>query len=199
MMVSSGLLVPEIGGPSVKPYQPDGIWESTTSGRGQLATYIQDHGKSLYRRGLYNFIKRTAPPPSMLTFDGPPRDQCEISRSRTNTPLQALILLNDPMVNEAARVFAEKLIKNNKGNVDEMISLAFRSIVCRKAKSKEINTLLSYYKEQYAYFSTRLGQAEKIINQGEYPQEPIKDKNAVASLALTILTIYNLEESMSKT
>ncbi|MBU6168435.1 MAG: DUF1553 domain-containing protein [Bacteroidetes bacterium] len=199
IMVSSGLFNPEIGGPSVKPYQPDGIWESTTSGRGQLATYIQDHGKSLYRRGLYNFIKRTAPPPSMLTFDGPPRDQCEISRPRTNTPLQALILLNDPMVNEAARVFAEKLMKNNKGNVDEMISLAFRGIVCRKAKSKEINTLTTFYKEQYTYFSSKSGQAEKIVNQGEYPHEKLKDKNAVASLALTILTIYNLEESISKT
>ena len=198
-MASSGLLIPEIGGPSVKPYQPDGIWEATTSGRGQLATYIQDHGKSLYRRGLYNFIKRTAPPPSMLTFDGPPRDQCEISRSRTNTPLQALILLNDPMVNEAARVFAEKLIKEKKGNMEEMIGLAFRRIVCRKAKLNEVNTLITFYKDQYQYFSNKTGQAEKVLNQGEYPHENIKDKNAVASLALTILTIYNLEESISKT
>lgn len=199
ILASSGLLNPEIGGPSVKPYQPDGIWEATTSGRGQLATYIQDHGKSLYRRGLYNFIKRTAPPPSMLTFDGPPRDQCEISRPRTNTPLQALILLNDPMVNEAARVFAEKLLKEKKGNMEEMIGLAFRRIVCRKAKSNEVKTLITFYKDQYQYFSKKAGQAEKVLNQGEYPHENIKDKNEVASLALTILTIYNLEESISKT
>jgi len=80
-----------------------------------------------------------------------------------------------------------------------MISLAFRGIVCRKAKSKEINTLTTFYKEQYTYFSSKAGQAEKIVNQGEYPHEKVKDKNAVASLALTILTIYNLEESISKT
>lgn len=199
ILASSGLLIPEVGGPSVKPYQPDGIWEATTSGRGQLATYMQDHGKSLYRRGLYNFIKRTAPPPSMLSFDGPPRDQCEISRSRTNTPLQALIMLNDPMVNEAARVFAEKLMKDNKGDVDEIIGFAFRSIVCRKAKLNEVNTLVTFYKDQYKYFTNKTGQAEKVLNQGEYPHGNLKDKNAVASLALTILTIYNLEESISKT
>jgi hypothetical protein len=199
ILASSGLLIPEIGGPSVKSYQPDGIWESTTSGRGQLATYIQDHGKSLYRRGIYNFIKRTAPPPSMLTFDGPPRDQCEISRSRTNTPLQALILLNDPMINEAARVFAEKLIVEKKGNVDELIGVAFRRIVCRKAKSNEVSALADFYKEQYKYFISKAGQAEKVLDQGEYPHEKLKDKNEVAALALTILTIYNLEESISKT
>jgi hypothetical protein len=199
ILASSGLLISEIGGPSVKPYQPDGIWEATTSGRGQLATYVQDHGKSLYRRGLYHFIKRTAPPPSMLTFDGPPRDQCETGRSRTNTPLQALILLNDPMVNEASRVFAEKLLKEKKGNTEEIISLAFRRIVCRKANANEVKTLLSFYRDQYQYFSGKEGQAEQVLNQGEFPREKLKDKNAVASLALTILTIYNLEESISKT
>ena len=87
VLASSGLLVREIGGPSVKPYQPAGIWESTTSGRGELARYVQDHGNKLYRRGMYTFIKRTAPPPSLLIFDAGNRDQCEVTRLRTNTPL----------------------------------------------------------------------------------------------------------------
>ncbi len=109
-LASSGLLVKEIGGPSVKPYQPKGIWELATSGRG-LSRYVQDHGDKLYRRGLYSFIKRTVPPPVMLIFDASNRDQCEVNRLRTNTPLQALVLLNDPLILEASRVFAERLIE----------------------------------------------------------------------------------------
>ncbi len=89
-LASSGLLVKEIGGPSVKPYQPKGIWESSTSGRGVLARYVQDHGDKLYRRGIYSFIKRTVPPPGMLVFDASNRDQCEVYRMRTNTPFRLL-------------------------------------------------------------------------------------------------------------
>ncbi|HTE28948.1 MAG TPA: PSD1 and planctomycete cytochrome C domain-containing protein, partial [Chryseolinea sp.] len=119
-LASSGLLVREVGGPSVKPYQPKGIWESSTSGRGVLARYVQDHGDKLYRRGIYSFIKRTVPPPGMLVFDGSNRDQCEVNRLRTNTPLQALVVMNDPLVLECARVFAERLAKTNS-KADETI------------------------------------------------------------------------------
>ncbi|TAD92900.1 MAG: DUF1553 domain-containing protein, partial [Bacteroidetes bacterium] len=91
VLASSGLLNPQIGGPSVKPYQPDGLWEGATSGRGVLATYIQDMGPALYRRGLYSFIKLTVPPPSMMIFDASNRDQCDVERIKTNTPLQALV------------------------------------------------------------------------------------------------------------
>ena len=97
VLASSGLLVNEVGGPSVKPYQPKGIWEAATSGRG-LSKYIQDHDEKLYRRSMYTFIKRTVPPPSMLVFDASNRDQCEVKRIRTNTPLQALVMMNDPQV-----------------------------------------------------------------------------------------------------
>src|SRR5690606_15868347 len=93
VLSTSGLLDSTIGGPSVKPYQPPGLWEMATSGRGILATYKQDHGNSLYRRGMYTFIKRTVPPPGMMIFDASNRDQCEVLRQRTNTPLQALIMM----------------------------------------------------------------------------------------------------------
>ncbi|MEM9986050.1 MAG: PSD1 and planctomycete cytochrome C domain-containing protein, partial [Bacteroidota bacterium] len=96
VLASSGLLHPAIGGPSVKPYQPDGLWKAATSGRGLLQEYFQDQGPALYRRGIYTFIKRTVPPPKMLMFDASNRDQCEVERLRTNTPLQALAMLNDP-------------------------------------------------------------------------------------------------------
>jgi hypothetical protein len=120
ILASSGLLNYTIGGPSVKPYQPKGVWESTTSGRGVLASYKQDHNSDLYRRGLYTFIKLTAPPPSMMIFDASNRDQCEAKRSSTNTPLQALNMLNDPTILEASRVMAQK-ISMGAESLDEKI------------------------------------------------------------------------------
>jgi hypothetical protein len=198
VLSSSGLLVPEIGGPSVKPYQPEGIWEATTSGRGQLATYVQDHGEALYRRGLYHFIKRTAPPPGMLTFDASTRDQCEVGRPRTNTPLQALILLNDPMVNEAARVFSERLL-SKKYDPEKAIRHAFQSIVCREISRKELSRLLNLYREQERDFAKDPPRARQILNQGEYPHVKDVEPAKAAALTLAILTIYNLEESITKT
>src|SRR5258708_27793605 len=108
VLSSSGLLKGDIGGASVKPYQPKGLWETASSGRGVLATYRQDHQDSLYRRGPYTFIKLTLPPPSMGLFDARNRDQCEVRRLRTDTPLQALAMMNDPMVLEASRVLAQQ-------------------------------------------------------------------------------------------
>jgi len=198
VLASSGLLVPDIGGPSVKPYQPEGIWEATTSGRGQLATYVQDHGDALYRRGIYHFIKRTAPPPGMLTFDASSRDQCEVGRSRTNTPLQALILLNDPMVNEAARVLAERML-SKKYTPEAAISEAFQRIVCRKINRVELKKLSSFYRTQQQALAADPGRAAKIIRQGEYPHIRQIPAPETAALTLAILTIYNLEESITKT
>ncbi|MGZ5135400.1 MAG: PSD1 and planctomycete cytochrome C domain-containing protein, partial [Flavitalea sp.] len=148
---SSGLLVKTIGGPSVKPYQPKGIWEATTSGRGALARYKQDHGEDLYRRGLYTFIKLTVPPPGMMMFDASNRDQCEVKRLQTNTPLQALIMMNDPAVLEASRVFAQKLVSESSTD-NEKITRAFRTIICRKPTPQEQRVLSDYYTEQLQAF-----------------------------------------------
>lgn len=194
---SSGLLVNEIGGPSVKVYQPNGIWEAATSGRG-LSRYVQDHGDDLYRRGLYNFIKRTVPPPGMLVFDGSSRDQCEVKRLRTNTPLQALVLLNDPTVQESARVFAERLIKENR-NAEVNIVKAFRTILCRQPKEDELKLLLSYYTEMELMFGKESDKAKELINAGEFPHEPIKDSKSLAALMQVIHTMYNMEEAITKT
>jgi hypothetical protein len=196
-LTSSGLLVKEIGGPSVKPYQPKGIWESSTSGRGVLSRYVQDHGDKLYRRGLYSFIKRTVPPPGMLVFDASNRDQCEVKRMRTNTPLQALVLMNDPMILESARVFAERLI-SEKSTMDEKIVKAFRSIVCRTPKEEELAVLTRYVKESEIKFSQSPEKAKQFINVGEYPHTEIDNVAQLASLMQVIHTIYNLEESITK-
>ena len=196
-LASSGLLVKEIGGPSVKPYQPKGIWELATSGRGVLARYVQDHGDKLYRRGLYSFIKRTVPPPVMLVFDASNRDQCEVNRLRTNTPLQALVLLNDPLVLEASRVFAEKLMQQNL-SMEEKVSVAFRSIACRKPKDEELKILLNYLEEEKSKFAGSPEKAKEFINAGEYPHAEIQDITSLAALMQVVHTIYNMEESITK-
>jgi hypothetical protein len=195
---SSGLLVKDIGGPSVKPYQPKGLWERATSGRGVLATYDMDEGDALYRRGMYTFIKLTVPPPSMILFDASNRDQCEVKRSKTNTPLQALIMLNDPSVLEASRVFAQRLSGENSA-VDEKIDKAFRTIICRKASNKEKTILTNYFNEQLALFKNSKLDAEKTLNIGSSPINKTIDLATSAALMKVVSTIYNMDEAITKT
>ncbi len=198
VLSSSGLLIPKIGGPSVKPYQPEGLWESATSGRGVLKEYIQDRGNALYRRGMYTFIKLTVPPPSMIIFDGSNRDQCEVVRSKTNTPLQALVMMNDPTVLEASRVLSQNLMQE-KSSTQDKITQAFRRIVCRKPTEKEITILKGYFDEQATLFKQKKLNATKVLAVGEYPQAKIADRATWAALMQVIGTIYNMEEAITKT
>ena len=198
VLSSSGLLNPQIGGPSVKPYQPKGVWESTTSGRGVLASYKQDHGPMIYRRGLYTIFKLTAPPPSLMIFDASSRDQCEARRSSTNTPLQALTMQNDPTVLEACRVLAENISIGPK-SLDEKIDQAFVSILVRKPSRFERNTLLDYCKKQEGYFREHPELLKLTLETGEF-KHPKEAYNTLETGALmkTILIIYNLEEAITK-
>jgi|JI7StandDraft_1071085.scaffolds.fasta_scaffold02352_12 hypothetical protein len=198
VLSSSGLLVKTIGGPSVKPYQPKGLWEGATSGRGVLATYKQDKGEDLYRRGMYTFIKLTVPPPGMILFDASNRDQCEVKRSKTNTPLQALIMMNDPTILEASRVLAQRLMAE-PGAPEEKIQQAFRLIICRKALKEESKILIAYFNEQLDLFRQNKLDAAATLKVGEYPPANVKDKPVLAALMKTINTIYNLEEAITKT
>jgi hypothetical protein len=198
ILSTSGLLNTTIGGPSVKPYQPKGVWESTTSGRGQLAAYKQDHGEALYRRGMYTFIKLTAPPPSMMLFDASNRDQCEAKRSTTNTPLQALNMLNDPTVLEASRVLAQKLSAENL-TVEEKIKKAFELILIRKPKSSEANKLIKYFENQEAYYKANKLLVKKTIITGEFNNQlKMKNEPEVAALMKICLLLYNLDETITK-
>ena len=197
VLSSSGLLNKSIGGPSVKPYQPKGLWEAATSGRGVLATYQQDHDSALYRRGMYTFIKLTVPPPSMILFDASNRDQCEVKRSKTNTPLQALMMMNDPLVLEASRVLAQQLLPG-KTTEEEKVKTAFKRIMCRNATEKEMKLLMDYYKEQQQLFAQKKLNAEKILKVGEYPMNDKLDPAQLAALMKVINTIYNLEEAITK-
>lgn len=198
VLSSSGLLVKTIGGPSVKPYQPDGLWESATSGRGILKNYKQDHGADLYRRGMYTFIKRTVPPPVMGIFDASNRDQCEVKRLKTNTPLQALIMMNDPTVLEASRVLAVKLDREPV-QAKEKVIRAFRLIVCRRPSEKEIDLLTSYYTDQLNTFKKQQKRAESLLAIGEYPLPEKLNKTSVAAMMQVISALYNLEETITKT
>jgi hypothetical protein len=197
VLSSSGLLVKTIGGHSVKPYQPKGLWEQATSGRGVLATYKQDKGEDLYRRGMYTFIKLTVPPPSMIIFDGSNRDQCEVKRLKTNTPLQALVMMNDPTVLEASRVLSQNLNKE-KSAAQDKIAKAFRLIICRKPVAKELQILQGYYNEQLQLFKQKKLDAEATLKPGEYEKDETVDKLATAALMKTINAIYNLEEAITK-
>lgn len=196
VLASSGLLHQQIGGPSVKPYQPKGLWESATSGRGILATYVQDKGDDLYRRGIYNFIKLTVPPPKAIIFDSSNRDRCEITRGRTNTPLQALVMMNDPMVLEASRVLAAALL--DKFDDEKAIDQAFIRIVSRQMSSKEKDLLEGYYKNQLNRFTKDQSQIRPTLTVGEYPIEKSAINPKTAALMQVIVSIYNLEETITK-
>lgn len=197
VLATSGLLHQELGGPSVKPYQPEGVWEAASSGRGVLATYVQDTGKSLYRRGLYNFIKLTVPPPKAIIFDASNRDQCEIGRGRTNTPLQALVMLNDPMVLEASRVLAMDLGSQYDDDL-EVIKKAFKRIVCREMKSEEEDLLKTYFNDQLERFESHKDQIKPTLEVGEYPIDAKKETARNAALMQVIVSLYNLEETITK-
>lgn len=197
VLSTSGLLNPKIGGPSVKPYQPKGLWEAATSGRGTLRTYQQDRGEALYRRGMYTFIKLTVPPPSMIIFDASNRDHCEIKRSKTNTPLQALVMLNDPTVLEASRVLAERLVVKST-DVESNIRTSFEQIVCRQPTDKEMKLLTNYYNGEASMFSKDKKHAFRVLNVGEYPHEPKADEVRAAALMRVINALYNMEETITK-
>jgi hypothetical protein len=145
---------------------------------------------------MYTLIKRTVPPVEMAIFDASNRDQCEVQRLRTNTPLQALLMMNDPTVLEAARVLAAKLLQDNSASKDKIFK-AFRLIICRKPTDKEMVILTSYYADQLKSINTQ--NAGKLLSVGEYPIPPNLDKITLAAMMQVVDAIYNLEEAITKT
>jgi hypothetical protein len=207
LLASSGLLVSTVGGPSVKPYQPPGLWqeiatEKTADGRRGEFTYVVDTMlENLYRRSLYTYNKRTIPPPTHLSFDAPLRDLCEVQRARTSTPLQALVLLNDEQVLEASRVFAGRLIhRAPQSGSKHWIQSAFRQIVSRDMQSDELRIFQDFYKEQKNRFDTEVADAQLLLKQaGRHPAEHQIGVVEQATLMLTIQLMYNLDEVLTRT
>ena len=198
VLATSNLLNTEIGGPSVRPYQPQGLWEETNAGgnRGVLTKYVADHGDSLYRRSIYTIWKRTLPPPGMTIFDAPNRDFCEVRRQKTNTPLQALALQNDVQMLEAARVLAQNALtkaKNDTGTVNTI----FKNILIRSPKEAELKVLEDYYIDAKTRLAREEENAKKLIAIGDF-KKPETDPVQTAALMLTAQVIYNLDETITK-
>lgn len=192
----SGLLNTTFGGPSVKPYQPQGIWaEKTGGGGGSTSKYITDTGDKLYRRSLYTFWKRTVPPPSMMTFDASSRDFCVVKRQSTSTPLQALVLLNDPQITEASRVLAAGSLERTQ-DIQEAISSIFLRVLNRDAEAEEVESLYSLYVEALKDFEGDEEGLGKFLSVGEMVVDT-EDKGKLAALTTVVLAIFNLDESIS--
>ncbi|MEX2368071.1 MAG: DUF1553 domain-containing protein [Balneolaceae bacterium] len=196
-LVASGLLVRKIGGPSVKPYQPDGLWAETTSGR-HLTEYIPDEGDSLYRRSLYTFWKRTSPPPGMTTFDAAMRSHPTVKRGHTSTPLQALNTLNDPQYVEASRLLAERMIKEGGENLEEQIIHAYLAATSRVPEDREIRILVDLYQEELKSYQEEPERADSLLSVGKYPVDDTLDGPELAARTLIASTILNLDETITK-
>jgi mono/diheme cytochrome c family protein len=189
-----GLLVERTGGPSVHPYQPPGLWKELTGG-GDVA---QDHGADLYRRSLYTFWKRTIAPPSMVTFDAAGREACSVRAARTNTPLQALALLNEITFVEAARMLAQRAMLEGGATPAERIALVFRLALARAPSESERAVLLSGYERQLAFFKSQPAAAAKLLAVGESPADPRCDTSELAALATVSSLVLNLDEVVTK-
>ena len=189
-LAASGLLNRTLGGPSVKPYQPAGLWEASGTGK----TYTQDHGDKLYRRSLYTFWRRTAPPPSMLTFDALSREVCTAKRETTTTPLQALVLMNDPQFMEAARVLGERLLMEFPSDIDARTREAFRSLTGRLPDEKEIAVLRQLFDEQKSFYAKESGAADKLLATGESKWDEALPRADFAATTMLVSAIMNFDE-----
>jgi len=195
----SGLLNKEVGGPSVKPYQPEGIWEETTGGGGgSTASYTLSEGDDVYRKSLYTFWKRTVPPPSMMTFDSSSRDYCSVKRQETNTPLQALVLLNDPQMVEAARVAAVGEMIANPNAENEQIKTLFYKATSRLPNEIETQSLVDYYDEMLAKVENGEISAEEYLSIGRSQVPTDMNKQKLVAMTLTAHTILNLDETINR-
>ncbi len=191
-----GLLYERTGGPSVKPYQPAGLWEAVSYNGDQ--TYEQGHGPALYRRSLYTFWKRQSPPPAMLTFDGPTREVCTARRPRTNTPLQSLVLLNDVTYVEAARGLAALMLREGGDDPAGRVRYGFRRATGRWPADLEVAALESLYHRQLAAYRDRPQSAQALLRQGETPLDPALDPCEQAAWTITASVLLNLDETITR-
>jgi hypothetical protein len=191
VLAASGLLVKKIGGPSVKPYQPEGLWRVNNT------NYQQDTGESLYRRSLYTFWKRTNPPPSMNTFDAPSRSYCVVQRQKTSTPLQALVLLNDPQFVEAARVLAQQTLQSN-ADTNNRLTYMYQLLTARKPSGKEMAILQKLYQQEWEKFKQYPGKMKGWLTTGE--QKPAHQTNLPILAAYTVVasTIMNSDAFLTR-
>jgi hypothetical protein len=193
-LAAGGLLVEKVGGPPVKPYQPAGMWRGMNA---FLPAYVADKGEGLYRRSLYTFWRRTSPPPNMMAFDAPSREVCVVHRQATSTPLQPLVLLNDPQFVEAARALGERLLREGGDSRQEKLAHAFRLAVTRRPTERELRLLDELYREQLELFRKDPAGALMFLKAGERPVPPGLDPAELAAAAATAGALLNLDASLT--
>lgn len=196
-MYFGDLLTEKIGGPSVRPYQPDGVWDEMNV-YGNLRNYKHDMGPNLHRRSLYTIWKRTAAPPNMTLFDMPSRETCRVRRPRTNTPLQALDMLNDVTYVEASRALALRMIKEGGQTPESRLKFAFEVVLARDPTAQENQILATGFKRRLAHYQSSKAEAVKLISEGDLKNPPNLDPAVLAAYTLTASTILNLDETITK-
>ena len=182
----------------MKPYQPEGIWEAVAFVGSNTRDFKPDAGESLYRRSLYTFWKRTAPPPSMSTFDAPSRENCTVRRPRTNTPLQALALMNDKQYIDAARKLAERMLKEGGTNAEQRLTYGFRWMTARPPSVRELEVLRKTLDNEIAVFQTDKPAAEKLLAYGDSPRDMNLETSEYAAWTMIANLLINLDETITK-
>ncbi len=197
-LASSGLLVRKIGGPSVKPYQPDGVWEAVAMIGSNTRDYRAESGENLYRRSMYTFWKRSAPPASMEIFNAPNRETCAVRRERTNTPLQALVTLNDIQFVEAAKALAQKAIGEGKDSSDKTLDAISQRLMSRTLNAKERQVVLAEWNELLTHYQAQPAEAKKLLTVGEFKVDDKIDPAKLASWTMVANSLMNLDEVLCK-
>jgi hypothetical protein len=197
-LAASGLLVAKLGGPPVKPYQPAGVWEGTSMASSNTRYYKQDTGESLYRRSLYTLWKRSAPPASMDIFDGPTREVCVVRRERTNTPMQALVTLNDPQFVEAARVLAQRATQASRDDVDGAFDFMTVRVLARTFTPAERSIVRSGYQDFLTHYRANVPAAAQLLGVGEFRADRSLPVAELAALTMVANQIFSLDEALNK-
>jgi mono/diheme cytochrome c family protein len=197
-LAAGGLLAPKIGGPSVKPYQPDGVWEAVAMIGSDTRDYRRDAGEALYRRSLYTFWKRAAPPPSMEIFNAPSREVCTVRRERTNTPLQSLVTLNDPQFVEAARNLAQLALKNGGETAESRLDFLARRVLSRPLRAEELGAMTKSVADFLEYYQAYKENAQSLVAVGESKADPALDVATLAAWTIVANQLLNLDEALNK-
>ncbi len=197
-LATSGLLIEKVGGKSVRTYQPDGVWEAVAFQGSNTSIFKQDQGENLYRRSMYTFWKRTSPPPSMTTFDAPSRENCTVRRPRTNTPLQALALMNDKQYVEASRAMAQRLMLEGGATPEERLSYAYRITTSRRPTADELAVLVPLYQAQLAAYQADKDGALKLVSYGDSKRNETLEVSELAAWTMMANLVLNLDEAVTK-
>jgi hypothetical protein len=196
-LLVSGLLSVKMAGPSVRIYQPDGLWEQLSAFQGKKL-FERSTGEDLWRRSVYSYWKRTVPPPSLTIFDAPTREACVVRRQLSSTPLQALALLNDEMYMETARKFAERMLKEGGGSPERRLAWAMRAAASRPASEAEVQVLKRGLDRRLAQYKEDPASAEKLLSAGESPRDRTLDMAELAAYTTTASVILNLDETITR-